>query len=28
MVNHLYSLEHPNDLKANPTNGKKKKEKA
>lgn len=28
MVNHLYSLEHPNDLTANPTNGKKKKEKA
>lgn len=26
MVNHLYTLEHPNDLKANPTNGKKKKE--
>ena len=28
MVNHLYSLEHPNDLTANPTNGKKKKEAA
>ena len=26
MVNHLYSLEYPDDLKANPTNGKKKKE--
>lgn len=27
MVNRLYSLEHPNDLTATPTNGKKKKEK-
>lgn len=26
MVNHLYTLEHPDDLAANPTNGKKKKE--
>lgn len=25
LVNHLYSLEHPEDLKANPNNGKKKK---
>lgn len=28
MVNHLYTMEHPNDLSANPTNGKKKKETA
>lgn len=28
MVNHLYSLEYPNDFSANPTNGKKKKESA
>lgn len=26
LVNHIYSLEHPDDLIANPTNGKKKKE--
>ena len=28
MANHLYTIEHPNDLVANPTNGKKKKEAA